>query len=137
MATLLSSPTPFTLYLLSPPRTVPSLRRCSSRTQLALGHNTISFYGSRNLTLRSPAEALSGHSVTLGRELRLAASAVLFLGLGFFFGARTSSAASFQFPPSLAAESSTVQEEEQTCQGINHELPEFKLIILAFLISGV
>lgn len=126
MATLLSSPTSFTLYLPSPPRTVPSLRRSPPKTLVAFRHSRVSFYGGQNLTLHSPAVVSSGYSVALARELRLAASAVLFLGLGFFFGARASSAAPFQFLPSLAAESSTVQEEAQTGQGINCELPEFQ-----------
>ncbi|KAL5550790.1 hypothetical protein UlMin_000966 [Ulmus minor] len=68
------------------------------------------------LNSHSPAPPTSGHSDHLRPPpqtlLRLAASAVVFLGLGFAFGARACSANSAQFPTLLPSQSSTAQEEQ-------------------------
>lgn len=111
--------------------TIPnSLPIFTSYTRLAsLHYTTLSFSGRRHLKSHSLAAHKSEtetHLVHSSSNLlprpqvlaRLAASAVLFLGLGFAFGARACFASSTKFPFLLPSESSTVQ-QDQSAQGIS------------------
>ncbi|KAF4400698.1 hypothetical protein G4B88_001253 [Cannabis sativa] len=70
----------------------------------------------RHVKLHSLAVVISCHSDTEASSpqvlSRLAASAVLFIGLGFAFGARACSTSSVQFPSLPPLESSALREEE-------------------------
>ncbi|XP_062120607.1 uncharacterized protein LOC133834853 [Humulus lupulus] len=93
----------------------------SSYTRLPAFHfSNTRFSSRRHLKSHSPAVVTSGHSeieVSSPQVLtRLAASAVLFIGLGFAFGARACSTSPVQFPSLPPSESSTLL-EEQSAQG--------------------
>ncbi|KAF3449248.1 hypothetical protein FNV43_RR09976 [Rhamnella rubrinervis] len=130
MATLLSSHTSLPSYHHPCRLQSPSpLRRFSSKPIPVLRYSTLSFSCYRILTLHSPAASKLGQSEGLAQEppqtpsqtfLRLVVSSAVFIGVGILFGARACSAASFQFPPFVADDSSTMQ-EELTGQGNQDE----------------
>ncbi|KAM6587133.1 hypothetical protein CsatA_009738 [Cannabis sativa] len=91
-----------------------SLSSCARLTPLHFSNIRIS--NRRHVKLHSLAVVISCHSDTEASSpqvlSRLAASAVLFIGLGFAFGARACSTSPVQFPSLPPSESSTLREEE-------------------------